>query len=176
MKYSTGPSAGLRALNQFDVLENVHVRRHVLDVRQVAAAGGVSFFLARTSANGYKRCRVAYLYHIKPDGTPTEFWELGDKPLLVGRGDAVDAFVDDDSLSRHHFLVAREGADFFVIDLDSRNGITVNGERMSTHKLRPQDLIAAGGSFFCYSDVPLAIAPVLGATAAPQPVRPEQAT
>ena len=115
---------------------------------------------------------MAFLYHIKRDGTPTEFWTVGDKPLVVGRGDAVDAFVDDDSLSRHHFLVAREGADFFVIDLDSRNGILVNGERMSAHKLRPQDLIAAGASFFCFSDVPLAAMPAVGAAIAAQPPRP----
>ena len=110
---------------------------------------------------------MAFLYHIRADGTPTEFWPIGDKPVVVGRGDAVDAFVDDDSLSRSHFLVAREGADYFVIDLDSRNGILVNGERMSAHKLHPQDLISAGASFFCFSDVTLpAVAPVLGAALA----------
>src|SRR5271166_4183535 len=84
----------------------------------------ITFLLARTRCECYKErsskriVAMAFLYHIRAnDGTPTEFWPVGEKPLVVGRGDSVDAFVDDDSLSRSHFLVVREAGEYFVIDL-----------------------------------------------------------
>lgn len=95
---------------------------------------------------------MAFLYKIQADGAPAECWELGDKPMVVGRSEAVDASVDDDALSRGHFLIMRDGADFFIVDLDSHNGTWVNGRRVSTHKLGPDDLINAGGSLFCFAD------------------------
>ena len=95
---------------------------------------------------------MAFLYQIHADGSPAECWALGDQPLVVGRSEAADAYVEDDALSRGHFIIMRDGADFFLVDLDSRNGTWVNGRQVSTHKLRPDELISAGESLFYFAD------------------------
>lgn len=94
---------------------------------------------------------TAFLYQIKSDGSNGEHWVIGDKPLVVGRGDCADACVDDDALSRSHFLIVREGLEFILVDLSSSNGTLVNGKRVSAHKLHAEETIRAGESAFCFS-------------------------
>lgn len=93
---------------------------------------------------------LGYLCRISSEGTPIECWTLESKPLVVGRGETVDAFVDDDSLSRSHFMIDRNGPDFILVDLSSSNGTIVNGEKVAAHHLNPLDLIEAGESRFCF--------------------------
>ena len=105
---------------------------------------------------------MAYLCQILTDGSEGQCWELSDRPLVVGRGDSVEACVDDDSLSRSHFLIVREHGEHFLIDLDSRNGTWINGHSVSAHKLQPAEIIMAGNSSFCFSLAPLrSVRPVL---------------
>ncbi len=94
---------------------------------------------------------MAFLYRIESDGSPAESWEFRDKPLVVGRGASADARVADDMLSHGHFLIVREGSDFFLVDLNSRNGTWVNGERVAARKLGADASIAAGQSRFRFS-------------------------
>jgi pSer/pThr/pTyr-binding forkhead associated (FHA) protein len=93
---------------------------------------------------------MAWLYRIQADGSPAECWVLEEKPLVVGRGDFADAYVEDDALSQSHFLVVREGDGFFIVDLHSRNGTRVNGNRVAAHKLHANEFILAGQSLFCF--------------------------
>jgi pSer/pThr/pTyr-binding forkhead associated (FHA) protein len=98
---------------------------------------------------------MAILYHIRTDGAQVQHGEMGEKPLVVGRGECADAFVEDDALSRSHFLISREGADHLLIDLSSSNGTWVDGAPVSAHKLRPNELIHAGESLFYFSETPV---------------------
>jgi pSer/pThr/pTyr-binding forkhead associated (FHA) protein len=93
---------------------------------------------------------LGILCRISPDGSPMESWTIRDTPLVIGRGDCADAMLDDDSLSRSHFLVVQEGFDFILVDLTSRNGTLVNGEKVSVHQLQPNDLIQAGECTFSF--------------------------
>ena len=93
---------------------------------------------------------MAWLYRMQADGSPAEYWALDEGTLVVGRGDFADAYVADDALSQSHFLIVREGSDFFIVDLHSRNGTWINGNRISAHKLHPDEFILAGQSFFCF--------------------------
>jgi pSer/pThr/pTyr-binding forkhead associated (FHA) protein len=95
---------------------------------------------------------MAFLYEILSDGTLGEFWTLGEKPAVVGRGEFADIYVEDGALSRSHFLVVREGQGFFVVDLDSQNGTWLGRERVSGRRLRSGDVIQAGQSRFCFSE------------------------
>ena len=97
---------------------------------------------------------MAFLYQIKADGSPAESWMLDRRPAIVGRGDFADVCVDDDSLSRSHFLIVSESTEFVLVDLHSRNGTWVNGERISACKLRSDELIKAGASLFYFSHAP----------------------
>ena len=111
-------------------------------------------------------------------GAVDESWHLTSRPMAFGRGATADAFVDDDSLSRTHFLVTHEGDEFFIIDLDSQNGTFVQGDRITAHKLRHGDVIRAGQSLFCFTNfdgiAPGPIRVPLPATAKPQSVLPLQ--
>ena len=99
---------------------------------------------------------MSFLYQIKSDGSQAECWKIGEKPLVFGRGESADAFVEDDSLSRSHFLVVREGSEFLVIDLHSSNGTWVNGKRIAAHKLQSAEIIRAGASAFFFSTTAIA--------------------
>lgn len=98
---------------------------------------------------------MAFLYQIRLDGTQLERWEIGGKPLVVGRGECADAYVEDDALSRSHFLIVGEGDEFFLIDLNSSNGTWVSDARVSAHKLRSDEIIMAGESLFYFSRTPV---------------------
>ena len=97
---------------------------------------------------------MAFLYQIRADGSVVKHWALGQKPLVVGRGDHADACVEDSNLSSSHFLILNQGADFFAMDLRSSNGTSVNGNRVLSHKLQPGEVIQAGQSQFCFTDYP----------------------
>jgi pSer/pThr/pTyr-binding forkhead associated (FHA) protein len=73
-------------------------------------------------------------------------WELGEAPFTVGRNPSCQLTIDSDSLiSRRHatFRVTPEGVS--VEDLDSRNGVIVNGARIDQEALiHPGDTILIG--------------------------------
>lgn len=77
---------------------------------------------------------MAFLYQIVPDGSPIQYWTLGDTPLIVGSGDFADAYVEDETLSGSHFLIVRERDDFIIVDLQSSNGTWVNDRQVLAHR------------------------------------------
>jgi len=70
-----------------------------------------------------------------------------DQPrAVVGRSRRCDFVVEDPNISRRHFELQRRGSDWFVVDLESTNGIAVNGRRVTSAQLQPGDEIVAGTS------------------------------
>jgi diguanylate cyclase (GGDEF)-like protein len=68
----------------------------------------------------------------------------------VGRGHENDIVLDSDSVSRRHAKVEhREGA-FYIVDLDSTNGTSVNDEPVTTCQLRRGDQLTIGDTIFKY--------------------------
>jgi pSer/pThr/pTyr-binding forkhead associated (FHA) protein len=101
------------------------------------------------------------------DGALGAQWEISDQPVTVGRGAAADVKVEDDGLSRRHFMVLREGADYLIKDLSLRNGTRVHGHRAVTARLSHNDCILAGHTLFRFCEERAAVSPALqpGATA-----------
>jgi two-component system, NtrC family, sensor kinase len=97
---------------------------------------------------------MAFLYQVRTDGSVVKHWALGEKPLVVGRGDHADARVEDGTLSSNHFLILNQGDDFFAMDLRSSNGTSVSGSRILSRKLQQGEVIQAGQSQFCFTDYP----------------------
>jgi len=95
---------------------------------------------------------MATLCLICEDSSTAERYELGDRPLVVGRGEAADLRINDDSLSRQHFLVLREGGDYIVEDLNSRNGTWLGGRRILAARLHHNDRIVAGHTRFLFRE------------------------
>ena len=62
----------------------------------------------------------------------------------LGRDEACDIRVQGEQASRRHAEIVREGAVFMIRDLDSRNGLHVNGVRVPQAPLRPGTLLRVG--------------------------------
>jgi hypothetical protein len=61
--------------------------------------------------------------------------ELTKRRSLIGRSRECDVQVSDPNVSRRHAEVRQEGATYWAIDLDSTNGIEVEGRRQKRVKL-----------------------------------------
>ncbi|HEY4720504.1 MAG TPA: FHA domain-containing protein, partial [Anaerolineae bacterium] len=72
------------------------------------------------------------------------------KPLLtLGRADDNDIVVPDsvpdaDTVSNHHAQIRREQEELVVVDLGSRNGLTVDGRHTNQNVLQDGDRIGFG--------------------------------
>jgi pSer/pThr/pTyr-binding forkhead associated (FHA) protein len=95
---------------------------------------------------------MATLYQIGENGSREERWEISDAPFVVGRSGRARANVDDEGLSRRHFLIVRNGGGYVIKDLNSRNGTWVEGQRVLTQKLHHNDCILAGSTRFIFVD------------------------
>ena len=73
---------------------------------------------------------------------------LGDRLVTAGRSSDNDiAFTEDSNVSRYHVEIEPRGAEYWLIDLNSSNGTTVNGEKLTGERLlNDGDSIALGGS------------------------------
>lgn len=64
--------------------------------------------------------------------------------LVFGRAEDCNARIDDPSLSRRHARVTRSAGGFAIEDLDSTNGTAVNGNPITSSRLRDGDRIELG--------------------------------
>jgi len=69
-----------------------------------------------------------------------------DGRLVIGRSRDCDVRLADPNVSRQHAEVRREGSDFYVVDLDSTNGVEVNGRRAKRARLEDGDTILLGST------------------------------
>ena len=72
---------------------------------------------------------MATLCLLADDGATVERWELSAHPLAVGRHESADVIIKDETLSRRHFIISREGGTCLLQDLGSQNGTWVAGQR-----------------------------------------------
>jgi pSer/pThr/pTyr-binding forkhead associated (FHA) protein len=98
--------------------------------------------------------KMATLYQIGEDGSRAERGCIDQEPLVVGRSGQAQVNIQDDGVSRRHFLIAREGEDYVIKDLNSRNGTWVDGCRVFAGKLHNNDWILAGRTLFLFADSP----------------------
>jgi pSer/pThr/pTyr-binding forkhead associated (FHA) protein/tetratricopeptide (TPR) repeat protein len=64
--------------------------------------------------------------------------------VVIGRTDENDVVINHRSISRHHAKIVREGGHYHVVDLQSANGVRVNGEEYGKVELRRGDHIDLG--------------------------------
>lgn len=107
----------------------------------------------------------ACLCLLGPGGALVQSWHIGVKPMAFGRGSNADVCLDDESLSRGHFLLTHEGHEYFVIDLGSENGTWLRGEKVTARRLSHGDVIRAGQSLFYFSNSGLTLIPEVTTTA-----------
>jgi hypothetical protein len=70
---------------------------------------------------------------------------------ILGRSSDSDCVIPDPNISRHHAeLRRRSTGDWFVVDLESTNGVKVNGRRVESSRLRPGDEVTLGLTTFVF--------------------------
>ncbi len=70
---------------------------------------------------------------------------VGAAGATIGRSRSCDVVLDDANVSRQHAEVRPRGGGWFVADLGSTNGVSVNGARIAqAHALKPGDRIELG--------------------------------
>jgi diguanylate cyclase (GGDEF)-like protein len=67
-----------------------------------------------------------------------------DRTLLIGRDPAVSLPLTDGLVSWHHARIEDRGDSWALVDLESTNGTTVNGEKSKEFELKPNDRIVFG--------------------------------
>src|SRR5579859_5929739 len=64
--------------------------------------------------------------------------------MVIGRTDENDIVVNHRSISRHHAKIIREHGHYHIVDLQSANGVRVNGEEYGKVELRRGDHVDLG--------------------------------
>ncbi|MBE2248605.1 MAG: FHA domain-containing protein [Myxococcus sp.] len=93
--------------------------------------------------------RVHALEQTAGPGSPARH-ELTADTLVVGRGSAADLRLDSDDISRTHAQLMRQDDEYTVEDLDSRNGVFLNGLQVHAAVLRDGDQVQLGDVVFTY--------------------------
>lgn len=99
----------------------------------------------RQRSSGFK------LRQMDGPGAPQDFPLTGAR-YVVGRSSEVSVSVPSSLLSREHMAVERGESEYRAIDLDSRNGIFLNGIRIHSAILRHGDVVQLGDVVFEYHE------------------------
>lgn len=65
-------------------------------------------------------------------------------PTVIGRLPSCDVVVSDESVSRRHAMLVRDGPRVIITDLDSTNGTFLNGRWIAQAEVRPGDRVRFG--------------------------------
>jgi|RhiMethySRZTD1v2_1073278.scaffolds.fasta_scaffold05288_4 pSer/pThr/pTyr-binding forkhead associated (FHA) protein len=102
--------------------------------------GGVPIFVARQQ-------KALVLRQVKGPGSPRDV-ALDIDEIVIGRALDANISVDSPLVSRRHAALRRGEAGYSVEDLESGNGVFVNGERVGSAPLRANDTLQIGDALF----------------------------
>jgi hypothetical protein len=77
--------------------------------------------------------------------------EISKRRVVIGRSKDADIRVDDPNVSRRHAEVQQEGATWWLVDLDSTNGVEVQGRRVKRLKLEDGTRFTIGSTEIAFS-------------------------
>lgn len=107
---------------------------------------------AAEGSPGTPMARTAEMIRIGGDG-PVKY-VLGSR-TRIGRVPGCDLQIDSPSVSRYHALVHVGERDTVIEDLESTNGVLINGRKVRRHVLCDGDEVTLGESHFRYVSRPL---------------------
>jgi chromosome segregation ATPase len=90
----------------------------------------------------------------------------------IGRAPGCELQIDSSSVSRHHALVIMGPRDVIIEDLQSTNGVLVNGRKISRQLLNDGDLVTIGEAQFRFTLSPAPGAALETPARASEPVAP----
>ncbi len=86
------------------------------------------------------------------DGVLIKRLELDGRDRLLGRSSGCDLVLGDKLVSRQHARIYLSGGRWHVEDLDSTNGLLVNGARTKSRPLKHGDELGLGSTTLIYDD------------------------
>jgi len=75
-----------------------------------------------------------------------------DQRTRIGRAPESEIRLDSSSVSRHHALILCNSRHCIIEDLNSTNGVVINGRKVSRHKMKDGDVIVIGDAQFKFVD------------------------
>ena len=81
---------------------------------------------------------------LRRDGHPDEIYQLQSAETLIGRAPTNDLRFKDESMSREHAVILWEDSAYTIEDLQSTNGIRVNGKKQRSAELEDGDEVVIG--------------------------------
>ncbi len=102
---------------------------------------------------------------VRIDGDRSIYHALG-RRTRIGRAPGCELHIDSTSVSRHHALILTGGRESIIEDLNSTNGVLVNGRHVTRQVLSDGDLLTIGEIQFRYLEKPAR------RPAQPQPAEP----
>jgi pSer/pThr/pTyr-binding forkhead associated (FHA) protein len=90
---------------------------------------------------------------VKLHGQASRMIDLGTDCFAIGRKTDNDLTIDDQSISSHHARIIKVQSVFFIEDLKSTNGTSVNEKRIDRHQLRDGDIISIGQHHLIFQDI-----------------------
>jgi pSer/pThr/pTyr-binding forkhead associated (FHA) protein len=97
--------------------------------------------------------KVPTLEQVRGPGAPRRF-ALSIAETVVGRGMQANVAIDSALLSRRHVVFRRLGPELSMADLDSANGVYVNGVKAHSAVLHEGDTIQIGDVVFVLHEAP----------------------
>jgi pSer/pThr/pTyr-binding forkhead associated (FHA) protein len=95
--------------------------------------------------------RAHLLELVKGAGAPARV-ELKGAEVVLGRGEKADILVDSEEVSRQHAHFVRLDEEYQVEDLESRNGVYLNGLKVHLALLREGDELQFGDLVYVYRE------------------------
>jgi len=77
--------------------------------------------------------------------------EIAKRRVVIGRSKDAEVQVSDPNVSRRHAELRQEGTTYWVVDLDSTNGVEVNGRRVKRLKLEDGTRFTIGSTEIAFS-------------------------
>jgi hypothetical protein len=77
--------------------------------------------------------------------------EVEKRRVVIGRSKDADVQVADPNVSRRHAELRQEGTTYWIVDLDSTNGIEVNGKRVKRLKLEDGARFTVGSTEIAFA-------------------------
>ena len=85
--------------------------------------------------------------HLERDNLTQVITVEGDS-ITIGRGQDCEVRIDDPVASRYHCRLERLGDEVFLVDLDSRNGTWIDGDKVERRLIFASDVIRIGSTTF----------------------------
>ena len=98
-----------------------------------------------------KAQKIAWLEHMQGPGAGQKIL-IGDNAVVVGRATQADIQIDSAHLSRMHVRFTKSGPQVRFEDLDSANGVYLNGTKAHSAVLHEGDTVQIGDAVFLFHE------------------------